>query len=93
MQEALHSENLKGELQMKRFLFTLALAFSLSGQVLAGDIPSGGIAPPPPPDEIQASPGEIPTGGVAGQIPCDGLAQQAEDAALAGFLTVLGWLT
>lgn len=81
---------------MKRFLLALALAWVLSGQVLAGDIPSGGIVSPPPGESQTSSttsPGEIPTGGVAGDIPCDGFAQQAEDVLLGGFLAVVGWLT
>lgn len=82
---------------MKRFTMALALACLLSVSALAGEIPCDFTPPPPPPGESQSSgsttPGDIPTGGVAGAIPCDGLAQQAEDALLGGFLAVVGWLT
>jgi hypothetical protein len=94
MQEVLHPQKpLKGETFMKRFLMTITLSCALCGSALAGDIPTGGYTPPPPPpDELRVSPSEIPTGGLAGDIPRDGLAQQAEDAAFAGFLAVVGWL-
>jgi hypothetical protein len=83
---------------MKRLLMATALACVLSCSASAGEIPTGGFTPPPPPPAppgmtSTTSPGEIPTGGAAGQIPCDGLAQQAEEALLAGFLAVVGWLT
>jgi hypothetical protein len=80
---------------MKRFTMATVLFCMLSVSAMAGAIPCDFIPPPPDPPAITSttSPGEIPTAGVAGQIPCDGLAQQAEDAAVAGFLTVLGWLT
>jgi len=81
---------------MKRFTMATVLACILSVSAMAGEIPCDVIPPPPPAPPAMTStttPGEFPTGGVAGQIPCDVLAQQAEDAAVAGFLTVLGWLT
>jgi|GEM_PF-1663725 len=72
---------------MKRFLMTMVLACALSSSAVAGDIPSGGFAPPTP-DEITEPtntllPGDIPSGGFADQIP---------DAALSGLLAVLGLL-
>jgi hypothetical protein len=63
---------------------------------LAGQIPCDFVPPPPPDPPAMTSttiPGDIPTGGVAGQIPTGGFAQQAEGAAVAGFLSILGWLT
>jgi hypothetical protein len=87
---------LKGETSMKRFAMVTVLACILSVSALAGDIPCDFVPPPPPNPPAMTSttaPGDIPTAGVTGAIPCDGLAQQAEDAAVAGFLTVLGWLT
>lgn len=83
---------------MKRFTMATVLACILSVSAMAGAIPCDFAPPPPPPPPGESLtsttfPGEIPTGGVTGQIPSDGFAQQAEDAAVAGFLTVLGWLT
>lgn len=80
---------------MKRFTMAIALACLLSVSAQAGFIPCDYTPPPPPPppEGLQASPGEIPTSGVTGAILCDGLAQQAEDAMLNGFLAVVGWLT
>jgi hypothetical protein len=52
---------------MKRLMRTLALTCAYSTSVFAGEVPSVGIAPPPPRNGIQAtsttSPGEIPSGG------------------------------
>jgi hypothetical protein len=54
---------------MKRILMTVALICVLSATALAGDIPMGGFAPPPPPAPTETtsatSPGDIPTGGFA----------------------------
>lgn len=81
---------------MKRFTMAMSLTCILSVSAFAGSIPCD-FAPPPPPDPpaitSTTTPGEIPTAGVTGDIPSGGFAQQAEDAAVAGFLTVLGWLT
>jgi hypothetical protein len=78
---------------MKRFAMALALACLLSVSTLGGEIPCDFTPPPPPPPAaiIATSPAEIPSGGISGQIPCD-IAQQAEDAAYAGFIAVVGWL-
>ena len=38
---------------MKRFTLVIALICALSASASAGDIPSGGIAPPPPPDPVR----------------------------------------
>ena len=84
---------------MKRLLIAITLGCVLSGSAFAGEIPTGGIAaPPPPPGQSQTAtnsttPGEIPTGGLTGEIPTGGFAQQAEDVLLGGFLSVVGWLT
>jgi hypothetical protein len=95
MQEALHSQNLKGATSMKRITMAMGLVCVLSVSALAGNIPCDFTPPPPPLPEMTSttSPGEIPTSGLTGAIPCDGLAQQAEGALLGGFLTVVGWLT
>ncbi len=45
---------------MKRFLMTIALMCLLSASALAGEIPSGGFASPPP-----SAPGDVPSGGYA----------------------------
>jgi hypothetical protein len=82
---------------MKRTLMTIALACVLSSSALAGDIPSGGIPSPPPasqgdiPSGGSTSPGDIPSVGAPspGEIPTSGYAEQA---AMSGFLALLGLL-
>jgi hypothetical protein len=77
---------------MKRLTLALTLACLLSVPALAGQIPwdyAPPPPPPPPPGMVANSPGEIPS--VAGDIPCD-LTQQAENAAYAGLVAVVGWL-
>jgi hypothetical protein len=63
----LHPQKPKGEASMKRFAMAIALAFVLSGVVLAGDMPTGDYAPPAPDDPSQTTtptaPGEVPSGG------------------------------
>ena len=79
---------------MKRFVIALALACVLSGSALAGDMPTGGIAPPPSgatQTTTSTSPGDIPT--VPGDIPTSGTAEQISDAALSVLLTVFGLLS
>jgi len=73
---------------MRRFVLAIALACTLSGSVLAGDMPTGGIAPPPtngPTQTITPTP--------PGDIPTDGSAEEISDAALSALLTVLSFLT
>ena len=57
---------------MKRFMMTIALACVFATPTLAGDIPTGGIAPPPADGATRTatltSPGEIPTSGIADQV-------------------------
>ncbi|MEK6283206.1 MAG: hypothetical protein AABN95_22855 [Acidobacteriota bacterium] len=77
---------------MKRLTMAIALACLLSVSALAGQIPCDLTSPGPDAPTSTTSPGDTPTSGVAGDIPCDGFAQQAEDAAFAGFLAVVGWL-
>jgi hypothetical protein len=73
---------------MRRFVLAIALACTLSGSALAGDMPTGGIAPPSTNGSTQTttptSPGDIPSGGSAGQV---------SDAALSALLTVLSFIT
>jgi hypothetical protein len=71
---------------MRRFVLAIALACTLSGSALAGDMPTGGIAPPPTngPTQTITPPGDIPT---------DGSAEEISDAALSALLTVLSFLT
>lgn len=78
---------------MKRFTMAAVLVCIVSVSAMAGNIPCDFVPPPPPPEGVQAAPSDIPTGGVTVQIPCADLVQQAEDALLGGFLTVVGWLT
>ena len=62
---------------MKRFVLALALTCALSATAMAGEIPSTGIAPPPPPGATAQtdSPSEIPSTGVTtpGEVPTTGL--------------------
>lgn len=72
---------------MKRFILIVALMCAMCAQTLAGEIPSGGFAPPPPIGPVQTatttSPGDIPSVGSAGQI---------SDAAVSALLSVFGLL-
>ena len=56
---------------MKRFGMATTLSLVLSASTLAGDVPTVGVIPPPPP--TPTAPGEIPTSGYA---------QQSSEAAL-----------
>ncbi len=57
---------------MKRFVLTVALVCAVSSSTLAGEVPTGGIAPPPPPGDglttSSTSPGDLPTGGFAEEV-------------------------
>lgn len=58
---------------MKRFLMVVTIVFAISTTAVAGNIPTGGIAPPPPPtgDGITTSspsPGDLPTSGVYEEV-------------------------
>ena len=61
------ASNSKGESIVKRFLTAIALACIVSCTAFAGDIPSGGYAPPTGDELAQTpiilSPGDSPTGG------------------------------
>jgi hypothetical protein len=52
---------------MKRILMIVALACVLSTSAVAGEIPTGGFAPPPPPEGVTETsttlPGDVPTTG------------------------------
>lgn len=50
---------------MKRFLTSTLLIGVLAASTLAGDIPTGGIAPPPPPDKSTTAMGDLPSVGSA----------------------------
>jgi len=57
---------------MRRILITVVLTFVLSTTALAGDVPTGGFAPPPPDEPTETTstaslPGEVPTAGVSAQ--------------------------
>lgn len=74
---------------MKRFLSAIALTCLLAVSTLAGDLHTGGIAPPAPPEGTTQ-----PTGSTSqGLLPTSGIAQQVSDAALSGLLAALGLLT
>ena len=56
---------------MKHFVIAVALVCALSVSALGGQVPTGGIAPPPPPGDgvttSSTSPGQVPTGGLTEQ--------------------------
>ena len=52
---------------MKRFVMAITLSGALSASTLAGEIPTVGVTPPPPPSTPTA-PGEIPTSGYAQEM-------------------------
>ncbi len=81
---------------MKHLVLSVALTVALASTVVAGDIPSGGIAPPPPPpprDGIQATTttGEVPSVGVMGDIPSGGLSYQIADTTVDLIQMLLGF--
>ena len=51
---------------MKRFVMTVTLTCVLAGSAFAGEVPSVGVIPPPPP--IPTAPSEIPTSGYAQEV-------------------------
>lgn len=57
---------------MKRFLMVVTIVFAISSTTLAGNIPTGGIAPPPPTGDgittNSTSPGDVPTSGFAEEV-------------------------
>ena len=54
---------------MKRFMMTLALTCVLSASVLAGDVPTVGVAPPPPAGTtVQTTPVDVPSVGLAQEM-------------------------
>lgn len=80
---------------MVRFAMTVTLACALSVSAFAGEVPTSGIVPPPPPGDgittSTTSPGEIAS--VPGEVPTGGFQQQVSDGALYALLSVLGLLT
>jgi hypothetical protein len=72
---------------VKRLLMSITLAVVLSSPALAGDIPSGGIAPPHRSGQTEKT---IPT--PSGLIPSDGKAQQISSGVLSALLSALGLL-
>lgn len=73
---------------MKRFVLTITLTCLVSISALAGEMPTVGFAPPPPPGTTQTStvtsPGEIPTGGFVQQL--------SDEATMDALLAILGLL-
>jgi hypothetical protein len=65
----------------------MTLAVVLSSSALAGDIPSGGIAPPPATGTTEATATTNP-----GDIPCGGNAESLSSDALSALLSVLSFL-
>lgn len=63
---------------MKRLMIIAALTSAVSMSAFAGNIPTVGIAPPPPPDTVQTAnttaPGDIPSGGLTQQMTAAALA-------------------
>ena len=73
---------------MKRSLILLTLTCVLSSAVLAGDMPTGGIAPPPSGGTMEAT-----TNTKLGEIPTSGAPDQISSAGLSAVLSVLSFLT
>ena len=67
---------------MKQLVITLALLCAFSSSIFAGDMPTGGIAPPS--NETAA--------GLAGDIPSVGKSELSSEA-LSALLSVLSFLT
>lgn len=65
---------------MRHLALAVLLACTLSGTARAGEIPSTGVVPPPPPSRLTIS-GEIPTS--------DAATPQAPDSLLTIILTLL----
>lgn len=53
---------------MKRFMLAVALTCVLSVSVIAGEMPTMGIAAPSPTPAVTTAPGEMPTTGAPGEI-------------------------
>ena len=74
---------------MKRLTLAMALACVLSSAALAGEVPSGGYAPPDPDETTQttpfAAPGDVPSGGYTEQT--------STDPTLTVVMTILGFLS
>ena len=73
---------------MKRFVMTVSLACVLSVSALAGEVPTGGVPQPQPPNGITQAPSET----SLGLITTVGYAEQISDAARSGLLAMLGLL-
>lgn len=72
---------------MKRFMAIAGLTCVLCTSTLAGEIPSGGIAPPPANRTMGATTTTDP-----GDIPCGGRAESLSNDALSVALSVLSFL-
>jgi hypothetical protein len=77
----LASSKSKGDRTMKRFLIVVALTCALSSTAVAGNIPTGDIAPPPPPPDETT---------ITGDIPSVGFTSPSDMPAVDLLLTVLG---
>jgi len=74
------------EKTVKRFLISVVFACVLSSSVFAGDIPSGGFAPPVADGTTKTNPA------APSDIPTNGSAEEISDAVVSALLTVLGFL-
>jgi hypothetical protein len=72
---------------MKRFLMTVALTCILSMSALAGEIPTVGVAQPPPSGTTQTTSAASP-----GDIPSTDVAQPTSNALLSFIQAVIGLL-
>jgi hypothetical protein len=89
--------NLQETTKMKRFLAAMALACVLSVSALAGDVPTSGFAPSPPPPqtanatsfgETSASAGEIPPGDLAQPTIADEVILNVLEILSGGYLSI-----
>jgi hypothetical protein len=75
---------------MKRLMIAAVMTCALSTQIVGGEIPSGGIAPPPPSSAGLILSSDLPS--APDQTQNDGSGAPVSDVGLSTVLIVLGWL-
>jgi hypothetical protein len=88
MKEFLHTQ-LRRRNIMKRLAITIALTCALCGPALAGEMDTGGFAPPPPPANVQATlSGEVPSCGSVQPTIADQVIVNVLEILSAGYLSI-----